>query len=197
MTSGYGVGLLAGLATLVSVWAAAAQEPPASDTLPITFGDPFALVDEDGAARTERDFAGRFLLVYFGYTTCPDICPTNLTAMASALDAVGAAGQRVQPLLISVDPGRDTPARLKAFTAKFHPRLIGLTGSESQIRAVARAYRVSRGKVSLPDPGDADGYLILHSPTTFLMGPDGRFLTLFPHGTDGDAMARTLANYLR
>lgn len=197
MTTGRGVGLVAGLAILVAAWAASAQEPPPATNLPITFGGPFALVDEDGAPRTDKDFARRFVLVYFGYITCPDICPANLSTLAAALDKLGAAGRRVQPLFITVDPARDTPARLKAFTAKFHPRLIGMTGSESQIKAAARSYRVSRGKVPMPDPGDSGGYLILHSPTTYLMGPDGRFLTLFPHDTDANVMAKALAKYVR
>ena len=193
-------GLAAGVVALTIAWEAAAHDPkqaaaPPPGSLPIVFGGPFSLVDHDGVARTERDFAGRFLLVYFGYATCPDICPTGLSAIAAALEALGPSGDRVQPIFISVDPKRDTPERLKAFVAGFHPRLIGLTGNESAVRAAARAYRVHRAKVAVPDA--ADGYLVSHGSLTYLMDPNGRFVTLFPHDTDADVTAKTLAKYVR
>ena len=193
-------GLAAGMVALVVAWGAVAHDPhqavtPPTGSLPFSFGGPFTLVDHDGVPRTERDFAGRFLLVYFGYTTCPDICPAGLSTMADALDALGGMGDRVQPIFISVDPKRDTPERLKTFVTGFHPRLIGLTGKESAVRAAARAYRVHRAKVAVPDA--ADGYLVSHGSLTYLMGPDGHFVTLFPHDSDADVMAKTLAKYVR
>ena len=193
-------GLAVGVVALVVAWGAVAHDTnqaatPRPDELPFAFGGPFTLIDHDGVTRTERDFVGQYLLVYFGYTTCPDICPTGLTAVADALDALGPLEDRVQPVFISVDPKRDTPKRLKAFVAKFHPRLIGLTGGESAVRTAARAYRVHRAKVAVPDA--AGGYLVSHGSLTYLMGPDGRFVTLFPHDTDADVMAKTLTKYVR
>ncbi len=169
--------------------------PGGADKFPISFGGPFSLIDQKGQQVTDKDFRGRFLLVFFGYTTCPDICPTNLQTMADALNKLGGADDKVQPVFISVDPGRDRPEALADYVGNFHPRLIGLTGSEKQVSAVARAYRIHRGKIKLPDMKAGD-YLVTHTPTTFLMGPDGKFLTLFPHDSDAGTMAKVLGRYL-
>ncbi len=172
----------------------AAQDrvPPPLATL---FGGPFELVDQDGAPRTDADYRGRFMLIYFGYTFCPDICPTNLAVMSEALDALGPDATRIQPILISVDPARDTPEALKDYVAAFHPSLVGLGGSEAQVQAAAKAYRVHRRKVIPPDT-NPDAYLVDHSSLTYLMGPDGRFVTMFPHDTPADRMADVLRGYL-
>ncbi len=163
--------------------------------LPFTFGGPFDLVDHTGQRRTDRDFRGRFLLIYFGYTICPDICPVNLEIMAEALERLGDRAGRLQPLFITVDPGRDTAARLAEFVPRVHPRLIGLTGSEARIASIAKAYRVTRFKVPRPEEG-ADGYLVGHGPLTYLMGPDGQFVTFFHHDGSAEAMAKALRKYL-
>ena len=173
---------------------ATGQRSAASD-FPVAFGGPFNLVDQNGKPRSDRDFRGRFLLIYFGYTTCPDICPTNLQIMADALDLLGDKAARVQPLFITVDPARDTAERLKDYVGQFHPRLIGLTGSEAQVAAVAKAYRVHRSKVVLADAAPED-YLVNHSSITFLMGPVGSFVTLFPHDTQAAAMAAAIEKHL-
>ncbi len=192
--------LLAGLAAGLLGGPAGAHDrqagPGPHPDFPIAFGGPFSLVDQDGVPRTDQDFRGRFLLVFFGYTQCPDICPTDLQTMAAALDILGDAAERVQPLFISVDPARDTQRRLKAFVARFHPRLVGLTGSEGQVRAAARAYRVHRFKVVPADSSGPDDYLASHSSITYLMGPDGSFLTLFPHDTTAESMATAIRRYL-
>ncbi|MDD9878715.1 MAG: SCO family protein [Magnetovibrio sp.] len=185
--------LAAGLIAIVlAASPAAAKAPPA---LPFSFGGAYALTDHTGRAVTDRDFRGRFQLVFFGYTYCPDICPTGLTDMAAALDALGPLAERVQPLFISVDPGRDTPAVLKDYVAHFHPRLIGLTGSEAQVRAAAKAYRVHRSKL-VTQGAKADEYLVNHTSITYLMAPDGTFVTLFPHGTKPAFMTKALRKYL-
>ncbi len=106
------------------------------------FGGPFSLTDQEGRARTEKDFRGRYLLLTFGYTHCPDICPTNLNAMAAALDRLGTAAAKATPVLISVDPERGTPAVLKDYLANFGPRFVGLTGTREQVLAAARHYHV-------------------------------------------------------
>ncbi len=167
-------------------------------------GGPFSLIDQTGKRVTDADFRGRYLLIYFGYTYCPDVCPTELFVMSQALDMLGAAGERVQPILITVDPARDTAEVLADYVSNFHPRLIGLTGSADEIRAVAKEYRVYYEKVysRLAQDEDTDGasasepdsdYLMSHSAATFLMGPDGRFIRVFAYGTGAEDMAAGIA----
>lgn len=163
--------------------------------LPRLFGGPFALTDHDGRAVTDQDFAGRHMLVYFGYTYCPDVCPTDLTGMAAALDTLGPLTDKLQPLLITVDPGRDTVAVLREYAGAFHPSLLGLTGSEAEVAAVARAYRVHRRVFRLEGAAKKD-YLVDHSSLAYLMGPDGKFVTMFPHGTTPERMVDVLRKYL-
>lgn len=182
--------LVAGL-LIPAVAAAYAEEP-----WPVRFGGSFTLTDHHGARRRDTDFRGSFLLVQFGYTACPDLCPLGLDTMARVLDALGEAGARLQPLFITVDPTRDTPEVLAGFVTAFHPRLLGLTGSEAEIAAVARAYRVHRRKVIL-DPAHPDDYLVDHGSLTYLIAPDGGFATLFPYGTDATRMAEISRRYLR
>jgi cytochrome oxidase Cu insertion factor (SCO1/SenC/PrrC family) len=157
-------------------------------------GGPFELVDQTGAARRDSEFRGRYMLVYFGFTFCPDACPTALLAMAEALDQTGPLAQRIQPILITVDPERDTPAQLASYVAAVDERLIGLTGSPAQIAAAARAYRVFYRKVTPPGMND---YLVDHTSLIYLMGPDGKFLTHFSHETPPERMAETLRRLVR
>ncbi len=185
--------LVAAALVAASMAVPAVGAPPLE--FPALFGGAFSLVDHDGAPRTDRDFRGRYLLVFFGYTQCPDICPTGLGTMAAALDILEAAADQVQPVFITVDPERDGPQRLKSYVRRFHPRLIGLTGSEAQIRAVAKAYRVHRSKVFLPDTPKSD-YLANHTSLIYLMGRDGTFVTLFPHGTEAASMAAIIRRYV-
>jgi protein SCO1/2 len=180
------------LAAPASAGAGEAKAPLAA----LPFGGPFTLVDHHGKTRTDRDFHGRFLLVSFGYTACPDVCPTTLAAVAAALDLAGPAADQVQPVFVSVDPARDRPAVLADYVTAFHPRLIGLTGSETQVRAVAKAYRVHRRKVVLPDAAGPDDYVVDHGSLTYLMRPDGGFVTLFPFNTAPEAMAAAIRKYV-
>jgi protein SCO1/2 len=113
-------------------------------------GGPFTLTDHNGKRVTDKDFRGKFMVVFFGFTNCPDVCPTALQVMAAALDKLGANAERVTPVFISIDPEHDKPAQLASYVASFHPRLVGLTGSQAEIDAVAKAYRVYVKKV--PDP---------------------------------------------
>lgn len=136
-------------------------------------GGPFALTDQDGKPCSSAEFRGRFMLVYFGYTTCPDVCPTTLALMGDALDKLGAERSRVVPIFITVDPDRDTPAQLKSYLKAFGPDFVGLTGSVPAIAKVAGEYRVYFKKQALP----GGGYGMDHSNVIYLMGPDGRFAT--------------------
>jgi cytochrome oxidase Cu insertion factor (SCO1/SenC/PrrC family) len=158
-------------------------------------GGPFTLTDETGKRVTDQDFRGRFMLVYFGFTFCPDVCPTALQVMAAALDKLGPKAERITPVLISVDPERDTPAQLALYVKSFHPRLVGLTGSAEEIDAVSKAYRVYVKKV--PDPKSSAGYTMDHSSIIYVMGPDGRYRAHFTHTTNVDAMAERLAGMLQ
>ncbi len=189
--------------TIVSVWflvppVNAHEEASVEIPLPelsALFGGAFTLVDQDGNIRTDQDFRGKYMLINFGYSTCPDICPTDLATISTAVDMLEHMGEQVQPIFITVDPERDTPERLKEYVSSFHPRLMGLGGSEAQIRAVAKVYRVHRSKVILEDSW-AENYLATHSSLTYLMGPDGAFLTLFPHDTAAQFMADALRRHI-
>lgn len=186
------------LATLLG-WSAPAfaQQSDKAPPLATLFGGHFELVDHTGRTRSDTDFLGKYLLIYFGYTYCPDICPLNLEHMAGAMDELGPLADRVQPLFITVDPERDKAELLKGYVSAFHPRLIGLTGSQDQVAAALKAYRVHRRKVADPSPhADKGDYLVDHASITYLVGPDGKFVTLFPHNTDGERMAKVISGYL-
>ncbi len=154
-------------------------------------GGPFRLPASNGQIIDSRSFPGRFRLLYFGYTHCQDICPTTLDALAGALKLLGHDADRVQPLFVTVDPGRDTPMVLQTYLAKFSPQLVGLTGTPQQIAAIERAFHVT----SIVH-GTATGYDIDHSAVLYLMSPDGRFVAPIRAGTTAAAMAATLARYL-
>jgi len=151
-------------------------------------GGPFALTDQHGHRRTDADFRGRLMLVYFGFTYCPDICPTDLQSMSLAIDRLGAAGEAVQPLFITVDPERDTPEHLADYVTMFHPRLIALTGDAAAIRDAARAYRVYYAKA----PTNSGDYTVDHSGFIYLMDRAGNYVGFFPPGTPPDSMADTM-----
>ncbi len=157
-------------------------------------GGPFTLIDQDGRTRTDADFRGRHMLVYFGYTYCPDVCPTALSDMAIALDEIGADATKVRPVFVTVDPARDTPARLKDYVANFHPRLVGLTGSDDAIARAAKAYRVYYAKAR--DSGSAADYLMDHSSIIYLIGPDGRYVAHFSHGAPAERIVAALRDAL-
>jgi len=145
-----------------------------------TIGGPFTLVDQNGRTRTEADFRGKILLVYFGFTHCPDICPTDLMAMGGALKALGPKASQVQGLFISIDPKRDTPELLASYVESFHDDIVGLTGDEMAVRRAAHAYKVYFNKV--PGRGQ-DDYGFDHSAYIYLMDRDNKFIGVFPPST--------------
>ncbi|MDA8232989.1 MAG: SCO family protein [Magnetospirillum sp.] len=159
-----------------------------------TIGGPFTLVDGDGRTVTDSDFRGRFMLVYFGYTFCPDVCPTTLGIIASALDKLTPEQrQRIAPLFITVDPERDTPKVVKDYAASFYPGMIGLTGTPEQVTAAEKAYKVYAAKARPTSDGI---YTVDHSSIIYLMGTDGRFLAHFAHGATADQIADGLRKVL-
>lgn len=156
-------------------------------------GGPFALTGHDGKRRTDADFRGKLTVIYFGYTSCPDICPTDLTSIALALDRLGAAADAVQPLFITLDPERDDPAHLAEYVAAFHPRLIGLTGTPDEIRKVATAYKVWYAKGA--SAGSTD-YAVDHSAFIYLVGKDGRYLGFLPPSTTPERLSDVIRQML-
>lgn len=193
---------LAGLALLAGAWlfpaatTAHAKEPTAAELMddlmwgrsPV--GGPFTLTDHTGRRRSDAEFRGKVLLIYFGYMFCPDVCPTDLLTIGRALDDLGLAGEQVQPLFVSVDPERDTPERLAQYVSSFHPRLIGLTGSADEIRRVARAYKVWYAKADDPR---ATSYVMEHSSYVYLVDRDGTFAGFLPPGTPLERMRKAIA----
>jgi protein SCO1 len=209
-----------------------AQTP--ADPLANRFGGPFNLTDHTGRAVDEKTYLGKFQLIYFGFTRCTDACPVDVPNLAAALDKIAPHDAEVQPIFVTVDPD-DTPARLKDYVGAFHPRLVGLTGSEAQLAAMAKAYRVHRYRVKLqsehkqpsgtgPNPSgpnlsgprhfvQAPHFTTLahgdkpHSPgqrmsidhgtLTYLMGRDGKFLTMVPHGAGSKRIAEVLLKYVK
>jgi len=154
-------------------------------------GGPFALTDQNGHQRSDRDFRGHWLLVYFGYTHCPDVCPATLQEIADALHRLGPAAARVVPLFITLDPQRDNPATLKTYLAAFGPEFVGLTGTQAQIDSVARAWRVYFAKHPLG--GD---YSVDHASALYLMAPDGRFVALVGQQQGASQLAQDLEAHL-
>jgi len=154
-----------------------------------SIGGPFTLTDQNGKTVRDTNFRDKYMLVYFGYTYCPDLCPTGLESIAHALDQLGPDAKKIQPIFITVDPARDTPDKLKQYVASFHPQIIGLTGTPEQIAAVAREYQVYYAKGEDVDNGD---YLMDHSTLIYVMDPNGKFVMTFPDDTDPTAMTEAL-----
>ncbi len=157
-------------------------------------GGSYELVDQNGVMRRDTDFRGKFVMIYFGFTFCPDACPTALLGMAQALDDLGPLADRVQPIFVSIDPDRDTVAQMKSYVEAVDPRLIGLTGSAAQVATAAKAYRVFYRKVTPPGMSD---YLMDHTSLIYLMGPDGKYLDHFSHETPADKIAERLRRRIR
>jgi cytochrome oxidase Cu insertion factor (SCO1/SenC/PrrC family) len=191
-----------GLAAAAGGWALWPSEPPQRSSTELMnvlmwsrepVGGPFALIDHEGRSRTDADFRGKLVLIYFGFTYCSNICPADLQAIAAAVDQLDAASEALQPLFITIDPEKDTPAQLKGYVGLFHPRMIGLTGSPKQIRKVANEYKVYYAKAEPLKRTDAD---FDHSGFTFLVGRDGKYLGFFPPGTPADRMAAAIRPHL-
>lgn len=162
-----------------------------SGTHPI--GGPFTLAEPAGRRVSLADFKGRLVLLYFGFATCPDVCPTDLALIGAALHSLGPAAQEVQPIFVTLDPVRDTPAVLREYAAAFHPGFVALTGTEDEIRRVATDFKVYFQKVPLPGTRT---YSIEHTAYTFLLDRQGEFVTLFPPGTPADRMVEMLREQL-
>jgi protein SCO1/2 len=155
-------------------------------------GGPFTLVDQDGKPRSDSEFRGKLMIVYFGYSFCPDVCPTDLMAITQALDALGPEAAGIQPIFISIDPERDTMA-MREYISAFHKSFVGLTGAPDDIRRVANSYKAFYVKVE--DAGTGE-YAIDHTGVIYLMGRDGRYLGFMPPQTVPDRLIAILRKYL-
>ena len=165
---------------------------PLPITAPSAIGGPFRLVDQNGAVVTEDALKGKPSIVFFGFTHCPDICPTTLFDVSEVYKALGRDGDKVKAFFVSVDPERDTPAILKEYLSSFDPRLLGLTGDPASVAAIEKAYRVYSKKVPL----DAGGYTMDHTALVYLMDKDGRFVSPFNLKRKPEDSAADLKRYL-
>jgi cytochrome oxidase Cu insertion factor (SCO1/SenC/PrrC family) len=184
----FGLSLALAVCAAMLVWHVGSSESGSGVEGSALIGGPFALTDQHGKTRTERDFRGRWLLVYFGYTYCPDTCPTTLQEIADAFRRLGPESHDIVPVFITLDPARDSPAVLRKYLAAFGPEFVGLTGAPAQIAAVAHAYRMYYAK----HPLSGGGYAIDHASAIYLMAPDGRFASLLDEQQGASGMAKEL-----
>jgi cytochrome oxidase Cu insertion factor (SCO1/SenC/PrrC family) len=182
--------VIAAITGLGAVWFTRGlpQGPIGSGTALV--GGPFTLTNQDGKRVTDQDFRGKYMLIFFGYTYCPDVCPSELQVMSAALDQMGPEADRIQPIFITIDPARDTPDTLKVYVSNFSPRMVGLTGSDEDIAAVAKSYRIYYAKAKGTE--NQKDYLMDHSTILYLMGPDGKFVKHFTYGTEAKTLAEAL-----
>ncbi len=168
---------------ILAACGSSSSQPPLSQA-PLygaTIGGPFTLIDQDGKKRSDTEFAGKYRIIYFGYTNCPDICSPDMQNLMAGLKRYEKShpklAAQIQPIFITVDPERDTSPVLKQFVSAFHPRLLGLTGSASEIALAAKAFAIPYARVKESDP---DNYLMSHAQMAYLMGPDGKPISMLP-----------------
>ncbi len=163
----------------------AADKETAQD---VPIGGPFTLTDVQGVSRSDTDFHGQYLLLFFGYTFCPDVCPVTLQTLSTAVERLGEKGRKVTPVFVTLDPERDSVAVMSRYLANFHPRFVGLTGTAEQITGVTKAYHVYYAKA-----GEEADYLVDHSALVFFMGPDGKYLAHFRHSDSAEKIAEGMS----
>lgn len=159
-----------------------------------SIGGPFTLTDHTGKRVTDKDFRGRYMLIFFGFTFCPDVCPSALQVMSATLDKLGPKAERFVPLFITVDPERDTPQQMALYVQSFHPRLVGLTGTPAEIDAVKKAYRIHTRKRE--DPKSSAAYTVDHPGQVYVMGPEGRYRAFLDFTRGADSLAARLERVL-
>src|SRR5262249_55171688 len=159
-------------------------------------GGEFTLVDQNGKTVTDRDFRGKYMLIFFGFTHCPDICPAELQVMSAALDALGPKAEEVAPIFVTLDPGHDTPEAVGAYVKNFRKNLEGVRGAPAEIDNVAKVYRVAYKKFEYKEKDGNYGYTIDHSALVYLREKDGKYLALFAYGTPAAKMTETMRSYL-
>ena len=173
-----------------------------------SIGGAFTLVDHNGNTVSEKDFAGRHMLVFFGYPNCPDVCPLTLNTLTEVLDKMGKDADKIRPVFVSVDPRRDSPKVIKEYLSNFHKSFIGLTGTAAQVTAAKRTFRIysqihqdpdQQPDSTYKDPNkdaNKDDYLVDHSSVSYLMGPEGKFKTFVRHSAKADAVLAKIKKHL-
>ena len=187
--------LLLGVSTVLGLYAWNASWIEKSVSGVALIGGPFEMVNQNGAKVTEKDFAGKPALIFFGYTFCPDVCPTELQIMSTTLDQLGDLAKDIQPIFVTIDPERDTPAVLKTYLESFGPSWTGLTGTQEQIRQITHNWHVFYEKRD--NKASPQDYLMDHSSFVFLMGADGKFIKHFNYTTDVKAFGQALSEALK
>jgi protein SCO1/2 len=188
----FGLSVALALCVAIYAWQIGSTDYPASGRGRAAVGGPFTLTDQDGHTRTDRDFRGRWMIVYFGYTYCPDVCPTTLQDIGVALRRLGPSAHEIVPVFITLDPARDKAAALRKYLAAFGAQFVGLTGTPGQIASVAKAYHVYYAKHALP----GGGYSVDHASVIYLMAPDGQFASLLDDQQHAAGLAKDLASHL-
>lgn len=191
---------LIALVFVAGAWLNLSQDEPPENTpvggmvVNVDIGGPFTLTDHTGAPFGSTELAGNYALVYFGYTFCPDICPTELGQIAEAIDILGPEGDRVRPVMITIDPERDTSEVLSEYVPLFHERLVGLTGTEAEVRDVATNYRVFYKRFEDPS---YTYYLMDHTSFVYLLAPTGEIASMFRYGTPPEDIAATIRQHMQ
>ena len=194
IVAGFLIGALVGAGALILTTSSSGPKVETSGKALI--GGPFTLVDQHGKTVTDRDFRGRYMLVFFGFTHCPDICPAELQVISASLDDLGSKAEEVVPIFVTLDPERDTPEVMADYVKNFGSRFVGLTGSPEEIAEAAKAYRVAFSKFENKDAVGDDNYSIDHSALVYLMGRDGEYITHFNYGAPAAKMTESLRRYL-
>jgi protein SCO1/2 len=192
IVAGFLIGALGGAGAFVLT--TGASDPNVTSTGKALIGGPFTLVDQHGKTVTDQDFRGRYMLVFFGFTHCPDICPAELQVISAALEELGPKAEEVVPIFVTLDPERDTPEVMADYVKNFGSRFVGLTGSPEAIAEAAKAYRVAYSKFQ--EGQTKDDYSIDHSALVYLMSKDGEYVTHFAYGTPVAKITETLRRYL-
>ena len=156
-------------------------------------GGSFSLINQDGNIISNETYRGKYVLIFFGYTFCPDICPSTLSNFSSAMDLLGNDAMHVKPVFVSIDPARDSPEALKSYLTHFHKSFDGLTGNLEQIKHIKKIFRIFAVKSQASEPG-SNNYLMDHSSISYLLGPDGKFITFFRYGAEAEVIATKLKN---
>ena len=177
---------LAGIATLafvsLQIWGGGLLDQPAADDA--AFRAAFELTDDQGMVRTEQDFAGKWMLVFFGFTNCPDVCPTTLSEVAAVMEGLGADADKVQPIFVSIDPERDMPSVLAEYVPLFGAGIIGLTGTPDQIEKTSKTFPIFYERIE--EATAPDGYTMGHTSHLFLFDPEAGFAESWPYGTPAE-----------
>ena len=170
------------------------QQSGLKEDASVPIGGPFQMIDHSGELVSDQDFLGKPTLYYFGFTFCPDVCPTQLVELSDALDILRVKTEDINFVFVTVDPSRDTPEVMSQYVSAFHPNLIGLTGTEQQVANMAKAYRIFYRVIERPD--SPENYSVDHSAFTYLVGPHGKYITHFSHGATADQIVTVLRDVL-